>query len=209
MKKRCTNSSCRKLFTADSVCPYCGKEYPRIPVDGREHPRYYGVFYKVRLNDYGKNKIAVIKELRILTGLGLAERKTMVESSPCIIWSGESEAEANEWLDRLSKAGASVSLKTEMVKGGKTIKRTSCLGSPNSPVHQRDPRLDMTIEELDLSVRSFNCLKRAGIDTVGDLVHLTEEDLLTIRNLGRKAGGEVKQKLWDMGLNLVEGEARQ
>ena len=209
MKKRCTNSSCRKLFTADSVCPYCGKEYPRIPVDGREHPRYFKTFHEVRLNDYGNNKIAVIKELRELTRMSLAEAKYAVESAPCLIWTDESAVVANEWFERLSKAGASVSLKTEMVKGGKTIKRTSCLGSPNSPVHQRDPRLDMTIEELDLSVRSFNCLKRAGIDTVGDLVHLTEEDLLTIRNLGRKAGGEVKQKLWDMGLNLVEGEARQ
>lgn len=209
MKKRCTNSSCRKLFTADSVCPYCGKEYPRIPVDGREHPRYFKTFHEVRLNDYGSNKIAVIKELRELTRMSLAEAKTMVESSPCIIWSSESEAEANEWLDRLSKAGASVSLKTEMVKGGKTIKRTSCLGSPNSPVHQRDPRLNMTIEELDLSVRSFNCLKRAGIDTVGDLIRLTEEDLKMVRNLGQRSGAEVKQKIWDMGLSLAGGGTRQ
>ena len=62
--------------------------------------------------------------------------------------------------------------------------------------------LDMTIEDLDLSVRSFNCLKRAGIDFVGDLVNKSEEDMMKVRNLGRKSLDEVKKKLEDIGLSL-------
>jgi DNA-directed RNA polymerase subunit alpha len=59
-----------------------------------------------------------------------------------------------------------------------------------------------TIEELDLSVRSFNCLKRAGINTVGDLISKTEEDMIKVRNLGRKSLEEVVHKLEMMGLSL-------
>ena len=63
-------------------------------------------------------------------------------------------------------------------------------------------KLDMTIEDLDLSVRSFNCLKRAGINTVRDLVAMTEEELIKVRNLGRKSLEEVKKKLSDGELSL-------
>ncbi|MBR4875936.1 MAG: DNA-directed RNA polymerase subunit alpha [Clostridia bacterium] len=70
----------------------------------------------------------------------------------------------------------------------------------------QDKVLEMTIEELDLSVRSFNCLKRAGINTVADLVNTTEEDMMKVRNLGRKSYEEVVNKLADMGLNLAKVE---
>ena len=66
----------------------------------------------------------------------------------------------------------------------------------------QDKVLEMTIEELDLSVRSFNCLKRAGINTVADLVNTTEEDMMKVRNLGRKSYEEVVKKMADMGLSL-------
>ena len=68
----------------------------------------------------------------------------------------------------------------------------------------QDKVLEMTIEELDLSVRSFNCLKRAGINTVADLVNTTEEDMMKVRNLGRKSYEEVVKKMADMGLNLAK-----
>ena len=66
--------------------------------------------------------------------------------------------------------------------------------------------LEMTIEELDLSVRSFNCLKRAGINTVEDLISKSEEDMMKVRNLGRKSLEEVVQKLNSLGFNLREEE---
>ena len=74
------------------------------------------------------------------------------------------------------------------------------------PEVQRDKVLEMTIEELDLSVRSFNCLKRAGIDTVEDLINRSEEDMIKVRNLGRKSLEEVIQKLASLGLALKKEE---
>ena len=62
--------------------------------------------------------------------------------------------------------------------------------------------LEMTIEELDMSVRSFNCLKRAGIDTVEDLTNMTEEKMIHVRNLGKKSLEEVIYKLHSLGLDL-------
>ena len=62
--------------------------------------------------------------------------------------------------------------------------------------------LEMTIEELDLSVRSFNCLKRAGINTVEDLISKTEEEMMKVRNLGRKSLEEVINKMETLGLSL-------
>jgi DNA-directed RNA polymerase, alpha subunit len=66
--------------------------------------------------------------------------------------------------------------------------------------------LEMTIEELDMSVRSFNCLKRAGIDTVEDLTNRTEEEMIKVRNLGKKSLEEVILKLHSLGLDLKKEE---
>jgi DNA-directed RNA polymerase subunit alpha len=66
--------------------------------------------------------------------------------------------------------------------------------------------LTMPIEDMDLSVRSYNCLKREGVTTVGQLIERTEEDLLDIRNFGQKSIDEVKQKLQEMGLSLKQKE---
>ena len=71
---------------------------------------------------------------------------------------------------------------------------------------QRDKVLELTIEELDLSVRSFNCLKRANINTVEDLISKTEDEMMKVRNLGRKSLEEVINKLAMMGLHLADEE---
>jgi DNA-directed RNA polymerase subunit alpha len=71
---------------------------------------------------------------------------------------------------------------------------------------KKEKVLEMTIEELDLSVRSYNCLKRAGINTVEDLTNRTEEDMMKVRNLGRKSLEEVLQKLQALGLSLAPSE---
>ena len=68
----------------------------------------------------------------------------------------------------------------------------------------RDKVLEMTIEELDLSVRSFNCLKRANINTVEDLISKTQDEMIKVRNLGRKSLEEVEHKLAAMGLSLAD-----
>ena len=71
---------------------------------------------------------------------------------------------------------------------------------------KKEKVLEMTIEDLDMSVRSFNCLKRAGIDTVEDLTNRTEEDMIKVRNLGKKSLEEVIQKLHSLGLDLRKEE---
>ncbi|MDU2962421.1 MAG: DNA-directed RNA polymerase subunit alpha [Clostridioides difficile] len=71
---------------------------------------------------------------------------------------------------------------------------------------QKEKVLEMTIEELDLSVRSYNCLKRAGINTVEELANKSEDDMMKVRNLGKKSLEEVIQKLEELGLGLKPSE---
>ncbi len=71
---------------------------------------------------------------------------------------------------------------------------------------KKEKVLEMTIEELDLSVRSYNCLKRAAINTVEDLINKSEEDMMKVRNLGRKSLEEVINKLYGLGLALKKEE---
>ena len=73
---------------------------------------------------------------------------------------------------------------------------------------QKEKALEMTIEELELSVRSFNCLKRAAINTVEELTHKSEDDMMKVRNLGKKSLDEVKLKLEELGLGLRETNRR-
>lgn len=71
---------------------------------------------------------------------------------------------------------------------------------------QKEKALEMTIEELELSVRSYNCLKRAGINTVEELTFKSEDDMMKVRNLGKKSLDEVKHKLEELGLGLRPSE---
>jgi DNA-directed RNA polymerase subunit alpha len=71
---------------------------------------------------------------------------------------------------------------------------------------KKEKALEMTIEELELSVRSFNCLKRAGINTVEELTHRSEDDMMKVRNLGKKSLDEVRHKLEELGLGLKPSE---
>jgi DNA-directed RNA polymerase subunit alpha len=71
-------------------------------------------------------------------------------------------------------------------------------------VEETNRNLEKPIEDLDLSVRSYNCLKRAGINTLGELIEKSEEDMMRVRNLGKKSLKEVKQKLEEMNLSLAK-----
>ena len=71
---------------------------------------------------------------------------------------------------------------------------------------KKEKVLEMTVEELDLSVRSYNCLKRAGINTVDELIQRTEEDMMKVRNLGKKSLEEVQTKLGELNLSLKESD---
>ena len=93
----------------------------------------------------------------------------------------------NDHLELFINLSDTANKNVEMIDGEETVKKI---------------QLEMTIEELDLSVRSFNCLKRAGIDTVGDLTNRTQDEMIKVRNLGKKSLEEVIQKLETMGLSL-------
>lgn len=112
------------------------------------------------------------------------------------------------WTDRTITARDAVSLSAKILTDHLSlfVDLSDEIGSKATVVEKsettQDKVLDMTIEELDLSVRSFNCLKRAGINTVADLVNTSEDDMMKVRNLGRKSLEEVIKKLTDMGLML-------
>ena len=71
---------------------------------------------------------------------------------------------------------------------------------------KKEKVLEITIEELDFSVRSYNCLKRAGINTVQELAQKSLEDMMKVRNLGKKSLEEVEKKLKDLGLSLRQSD---
>jgi len=117
------------------------------------------------------------------------------------------------WTDKTITARDAVSLGAKILCDHFTLftDLSDAIGAKSTvvekPEAQRDKVLEMTIEELDLSVRSFNCLKRANINTVEDLISRTEEEMIKVRNLGRKSLEEVVHKLAMMGLTLLAEEA--
>ena len=86
------------------------------------------------------------------------------------------------------------------------LKQEEIVEEIEEEVDETDESLDLTIEELDLSLRAFNCLKRAGLDTVGQIIEVPVSELTNIKNFGRKSFAEVKEKIENLGLELKEDE---
>ena len=116
------------------------------------------------------------------------------------------------WTDKTISARDALSLGAKILCDHFTLftDLSDTIGNSCTVVEKEPERPDtvmkMTIEELDLSVRSFNCLKRAGINTVEDLVSKSEDEMMKVRNLGRKSLEEVINKLAMMGLHLADEE---
>lgn len=116
------------------------------------------------------------------------------------------------WTDKTISARDAVSLGAKILCDHFVLftDLSETIGSKSTvvekPEAQRDKVLEMTIEELDLSVRSFNCLKRANINTVEDLISKTEDEMMKVRNLGHKSLEEVVYKLAMMGLSLASDD---
>ena len=116
------------------------------------------------------------------------------------------------WTDRTISPRDAVSLGAKILVDHFTLftDLSDSIGSKSTVVEkvetQRDKVLEMTIEELDLSARSFNCLKRANINTVEDLISKTQDEMIKVRNLGRKSLEEVEHKLAMMGLSLASDD---
>ena len=116
------------------------------------------------------------------------------------------------WTDGSIKAHEALSLAAKVMTGhlelfidlSETTKNTQVMVEKEES--KKEKVLEMSIEELELSVRSFNCLKRAGIATVEDLINKTESDMMKVRNLGKKSFDEVKAKLHSLGLDFAQEE---
>ncbi len=117
------------------------------------------------------------------------------------------------WTDKTISPRDAVSLGAKILSDHLTVfTNLSDTVSTSSTVVEKvqdrpDAKLAMTIDELDLSVRSFNCLKRANINTVADLINKTSEDMMKVRNMGKKSLDEVQKKLEMMGLSLASEES--
>ena len=114
----------------------------------------------------------------------------------------EAVAKATANLTEQLKIFKSVDGKTDKIPEVEETNYLPIQSITQLPEEESSKVLDMTIEDLDLSVRSFNCLKRAGINVVADLVVKTEDEMMKVRNLGRKSLDEVRKKLEDLGLSF-------
>ncbi len=116
------------------------------------------------------------------------------------------------WTDGSLKADEALSLAAKVMTGHLEIFIDLSEATKNTQVmiekeeSKKEKVLEMSIEDLELSVRSFNCLKRAGISTVEDLANKTEEEMMKVRNLGRKSLDEVTHKLHSLGLDFAKEE---
>ena len=117
------------------------------------------------------------------------------------------------WTDSTISAKDAVSLGAKILSDHMTVftNLSDAVGTGSTVVEKTpdrpDAKLSMTIDELDLSVRSFNCLKRANINTVADLISKTDEDMMKVRNMGKKSLDEVQKKLEMMGLSLASEDS--
>ena len=117
------------------------------------------------------------------------------------------------WTDSTISARDAVSLGAKILTDHLALFTDLSESVANNPTvvekveNSRSKILDLTIEELDLSVRSFNCLKRANINNVADLISRTGEDMMKVRNMGRKSLEEVQNKLAMMGLSLASDDS--
>ncbi len=116
------------------------------------------------------------------------------------------------WTNRTIAPDSAVSLAAKILMEHVKLftDLTESVGSVEIMVEKEEESIDrlmeMTVEELDLSVRSYNCLKRAGINSVDELTRKTEEDMMKVRNLGKKSLQEIKEKLGDLGLSLRKSD---
>ena len=117
------------------------------------------------------------------------------------------------WTDNTISARDAVSLGAKILSDHLRLftNLSDTVGSSTTVVEKAtdrpDAKLSMTIDELDLSVRSYNCLKRANINTVADLINKTGEDMMKVRNMGKKSLDEVQKKLEMMGLSLASEDS--
>ena len=224
MNKRCTEPSCRKTFSTlnyGGQCPFCGKIYPDLESRRKNAAAAKTVSvwdrmaFKIRQGRAGRGSTVLVRTDEVVKLLRMDEkiRAIMV------------------FKDEMRTLGFSPGLKAarifvESVAAYRPIVTWRQIGTTSGGLKEIEPApgempggkraeerrkasaLAMAIEDLDLSVRAYNCLKRAGITTVRDLAACSEEDLKGVRNLGMKSREEIINKLSMLGLGLRSGGTR-
>ena len=170
--------------------------------------------------DHGRGYVSADKNKNPQTAIGTIPVDSIYTTVLKVNYSVENTRVGNQtdydkltievWTDNTITARDAVSLGAKILCDHFTLFTDLSDTVGNNPTvvekteQQRDKVLEMTIEELDLSVRSFNCLKRANINTVEDLISKTQDEMIKVRNLGRKSLEEVEHKLAQMGLSLAD-----
>ena len=170
--------------------------------------------------DHGRGYVSADKNKNPQTAIGTIPVDSIYTPVLKVNYSAENTRAGNQtdydkltievWTDNTITAREAVSLGAKILCDHFTLFTDLSDTVGNNPTvvekteQQRDKVLEMTIEELDLSVRSFNCLKRANINTVEDLISKTQDEMIKVRNLGRKSLEEVEHKLAQMGLSLAD-----
>ena len=170
--------------------------------------------------DHGRGYVSADKNKNPQTAIGTIPVDSIYTPVLKVNYSVENTRECNQtdydmltievWTDNTITARDAVSLGAKILCDHFTLFTDLSDTVGNNPTvvekteQQRDKVLEMTIEELDLSVRSFNCLKRANINTVEDRSSKTEDEMIKVRNLGRKSLEEVEHKLAQIGLSLAD-----
>lgn len=204
MKKRCTNSSCRRIFSYQAaygltVCPYCGKEYPRIKsseyvlINGyRFH--FDKIWTKEILEYILKNHIKkdVVKHIyNHIQQMVIKEKETRLGIAKIL----------TDYVYEYKVIPTNVTIERDCHQYKMSI-HSSVAMKDIPKFKEYFALLSKHIDELDLSVRSYNCLRRANIETIGQLIELTTNDVSQIRHITKKSLENIEECLANLGLSL-------
>lgn len=226
MNKRCTNPSCRKTFSTlnyGGQCPFCGKRYPQLESarkDGLPAPIIHG------LGKPGKKETGPFIRIMIQRKDACRAGKRSIDICLRDVLAfgvrGEKIKAIKALREEMSCKGYAIGLKDakdffEAIMSRRSCSRWQTTNEGIKPILSKPSRRDRgvkkvlakTIEELAFSVRTCNCLKRAGINTVAELVQIDKGELARVRNLGKTSQAEIMEKLSALGLSLRGGDHPQ
>ena len=220
MNKRCTEPSCRKTFSTlnyGGLCPFCGKTYPNLK-NGRKKPvpektafDRNGIALKIRSAKARHRTSVTVRIDEVMQFLSMGEKikaiKTFRDEMMRFAYLPGLKS-AKKFIDSVMAGSPIVSwrLTGQVHNGSMEIEPAETTPkAKRAEKREKAASMVMTNDELDLSVRAYNCLKRAGIMMVRDLTDCSEEDLKGVRNLGMKSREEIVNKLSVLGLGLRSG----
>ena len=217
-------SICNAGDTGDAFELWCWRRHPRVPWTARGSNWSILKEYSLEATlSQGRGYVPADRNKTPQTAIGVIPidsiyapvKKVNYTVEPCRVGdrTDYDKLTLEVWTNGTISAKDAVSLGAKIMADHLTVFTSlSDAVSTSSTIVEKtsdrpDAKLSMTIDELDLSVRSFNCLKRANINTVADLINKTGEDMMKVRNMGKKSLDEVQKKLEMMGLSLASEDS--